>query len=326
MLLSLTPRIFLAFFVAILCLLPFGRCTSLWKSYIRSGAALIPRPPGTYSRQRDLDAKLLHVPSRRHTSGLSPGNEDRGDGQEINGMRNGFVVHHEQQHLTSGIQDNAQATASRGTLSGGFLRSNTPRRRALTYVAHNNIVRGHGQASGTRSLLARWGIRGRRRGHRNRRRRDGFTSALRDGGGGDGEGVAQRDTSPSGWLALIGGQLGWRGGGRGKGRWGLRGRRGGESGLAVQEDPSPGSVPRREMRADDEAGGRRLLLIVTPTYVRAAQSLYLLHLGNALRAVAPPVLWIVVEARGKVGRGPAEGVEREREREGDGGMRGRRLA
>lgn len=38
-----------------------------------------------------------------------------------------------------------------------------------------------------------------------------------------------------------------------------------------------------------------LLLIVTPTYVRPFQAMYLRRLANLLRLVPPPVLWIVVE-------------------------------
>ncbi|XP_009398588.2 probable beta-1,4-xylosyltransferase IRX9H [Musa acuminata AAA Group] len=40
---------------------------------------------------------------------------------------------------------------------------------------------------------------------------------------------------------------------------------------------------------------RKLLIVVTPTYNRAFQSYYLTRLGQTLRLVPPPLLWIVVE-------------------------------
>ncbi|KAI0528823.1 hypothetical protein KFK09_001366 [Dendrobium nobile] len=43
------------------------------------------------------------------------------------------------------------------------------------------------------------------------------------------------------------------------------------------------------------AMGSKLLIIVTPTYNRALQSYYLHRLGQTLRLVPPPLLWIVVE-------------------------------
>ncbi|KAJ4837599.1 hypothetical protein Tsubulata_043306 [Turnera subulata] len=39
----------------------------------------------------------------------------------------------------------------------------------------------------------------------------------------------------------------------------------------------------------------KLLIVVTPTYVRPFQAYYLNRLGHALRLVQPPLLWIVVE-------------------------------
>lgn len=39
----------------------------------------------------------------------------------------------------------------------------------------------------------------------------------------------------------------------------------------------------------------KLLIVVTPTYNRATQAYYLNRLGQVLRLVRPPVLWIVVE-------------------------------
>ncbi|XP_038982404.1 probable beta-1,4-xylosyltransferase IRX9H [Phoenix dactylifera] len=40
---------------------------------------------------------------------------------------------------------------------------------------------------------------------------------------------------------------------------------------------------------------RKLLIVVTPTYDRALQACYLSRLGQTLRLVPPPLLWIVVE-------------------------------
>ncbi|XP_031503153.1 probable beta-1,4-xylosyltransferase IRX9H [Nymphaea colorata] len=42
--------------------------------------------------------------------------------------------------------------------------------------------------------------------------------------------------------------------------------------------------------------GRKLLIVVTPTYNRAFQAYYLNRLAHTLRLVPPPLLWIVVEA------------------------------
>lgn len=40
---------------------------------------------------------------------------------------------------------------------------------------------------------------------------------------------------------------------------------------------------------------RKQIIVVTPTYNRALQAFYLNRLGQVLRLVPPPVLWIVVE-------------------------------
>lgn len=48
-----------------------------------------------------------------------------------------------------------------------------------------------------------------------------------------------------------------------------------------------------------------LLIVVTPTYNRAFQALYLTRLGQTLRLVRPPLLWIVVE----MDKGSAETAE-----------------
>ncbi|CAI5468522.1 unnamed protein product [Closterium sp. Yama58-4] len=54
---------------------------------------------------------------------------------------------------------------------------------------------------------------------------------------------------------------------------------------------------RVDARTGEETGGgvRPLLIIVTPTYVRPFQAMYLHRLANLLAQVPPPVLWLVVE-------------------------------
>ncbi|XP_042458639.1 probable beta-1,4-xylosyltransferase IRX9H [Zingiber officinale] len=54
-------------------------------------------------------------------------------------------------------------------------------------------------------------------------------------------------------------------------------------------NPPPFKLPQ------DQSGDGKLLLIVTPTYSPAFQRLYLSRLGQTLRLVRPPLLWIVVE-------------------------------
>jgi len=46
--------------------------------------------------------------------------------------------------------------------------------------------------------------------------------------------------------------------------------------------------------ADD--GRKKLLIVVTPTRARAAQAYYLSRMGQTLRLVDPPLLWVVVQA------------------------------
>ncbi|KAL6650200.1 hypothetical protein ACP70R_009125 [Stipagrostis hirtigluma subsp. patula] len=45
-----------------------------------------------------------------------------------------------------------------------------------------------------------------------------------------------------------------------------------------------------------DGGKEKLLIVVTPTRARAAQAYYLSRMGQTLRLVDPPVLWVVVEA------------------------------
>ncbi|KAK4484085.1 hypothetical protein RD792_011305 [Penstemon davidsonii] len=52
---------------------------------------------------------------------------------------------------------------------------------------------------------------------------------------------------------------------------------------------------RNEIRSDLDFITAKQLIVVTPTYNRALQAYYLNRLGQVLRLVKPPVLWIVVE-------------------------------
>ncbi|XP_047066587.1 probable glucuronosyltransferase Os04g0103100 [Lolium rigidum] len=56
-----------------------------------------------------------------------------------------------------------------------------------------------------------------------------------------------------------------------------------------QQEPNPGAAPA-------ERGGDKLLIVITPTRARASQAYYLSRLGQTLRLVRPPLLWVVVEA------------------------------
>ncbi|TKW02882.1 hypothetical protein SEVIR_7G033600v4 [Setaria viridis] len=47
---------------------------------------------------------------------------------------------------------------------------------------------------------------------------------------------------------------------------------------------------------DTNTNRKKLLIVVTPTRARAAQAYYLSRMGQTLRLVDPPVLWVVVEA------------------------------
>lgn len=66
------------------------------------------------------------------------------------------------------------------------------------------------------------------------------------------------------------------------------------------ERAEPAEIVRVELRsrADPGAGSdeRKLLIAVTPTYNRALQSFYLNRLGQTLRLVPPPLVWVVVES------------------------------
>ncbi|XP_020592369.1 probable beta-1,4-xylosyltransferase IRX9H [Phalaenopsis equestris] len=55
------------------------------------------------------------------------------------------------------------------------------------------------------------------------------------------------------------------------------------------------SPPSAQSGAAIPATGSKLLIIVTPTYNRALQYYYLHRLGQTLRLVPPPLVWIVVE-------------------------------
>ncbi|GAB2269557.1 Probable beta-1,4-xylosyltransferase irx9h [Dionaea muscipula] len=62
-------------------------------------------------------------------------------------------------------------------------------------------------------------------------------------------------------------------------------------------DVEVSTVSLVEMRMKDrfDYEPRKLLIVVTPTYNRALQAYYLNRLGQALKLVNPPLLWIVVE-------------------------------
>ncbi|KAL9250082.1 putative beta-1,4-xylosyltransferase IRX9H [Drosera capensis] len=65
-----------------------------------------------------------------------------------------------------------------------------------------------------------------------------------------------------------------------------------------------GSVSFVERKEDEKERfdyevARKLLIVVTPTYNRMFQGYYLSRLGQVLRLVNPPVLWIVVEIGGQ---------------------------
>ncbi|GAB4852462.1 hypothetical protein Ancab_016656 [Ancistrocladus abbreviatus] len=55
------------------------------------------------------------------------------------------------------------------------------------------------------------------------------------------------------------------------------------------------SVQRRMNEKFDYNPGRKLVIVVTPTYTRALQGYYLSRLGQVLRLVNPPLVWIIVE-------------------------------
>lgn len=46
---------------------------------------------------------------------------------------------------------------------------------------------------------------------------------------------------------------------------------------------------------ESELESRKLLIIVTPTYIRPFQAYYLNRLAHTLKSISPPLLWIVVE-------------------------------
>uniref|UniRef100_A0ACD5Y4C3 Uncharacterized protein n=1 Tax=Avena sativa TaxID=4498 RepID=A0ACD5Y4C3_AVESA len=57
-----------------------------------------------------------------------------------------------------------------------------------------------------------------------------------------------------------------------------------------QQLPAPGSGGGADEHGD------KLLIVITPTRARASQAYYLSRMGQTLRLVQPPVLWLVVEA------------------------------
>uniref|UniRef100_A0ACD5YUJ4 Uncharacterized protein n=2 Tax=Avena sativa TaxID=4498 RepID=A0ACD5YUJ4_AVESA len=59
--------------------------------------------------------------------------------------------------------------------------------------------------------------------------------------------------------------------------------------------PHPQQLPDSGSGGADEHGDK-LLIVITPTRARASQAYYLSRMGQTLRLVRPPVLWLVVEA------------------------------
>lgn len=57
----------------------------------------------------------------------------------------------------------------------------------------------------------------------------------------------------------------------------------------------PVQLGERKLEKSVELVYRKELIVVTPTYNRALQAYYLGRLGNLLRLVPPPLIWIVVE-------------------------------
>ncbi|XP_042473089.1 probable beta-1,4-xylosyltransferase IRX9H isoform X1 [Zingiber officinale] len=62
----------------------------------------------------------------------------------------------------------------------------------------------------------------------------------------------------------------------------------------IEIQPSEGRTHATDELTDPSRSGK-LLIVVTPTYNRASQGYYLNRLGQTLRLVPPPLLWIVVE-------------------------------
>ncbi|KAL2340052.1 hypothetical protein Fmac_007992 [Flemingia macrophylla] len=69
--------------------------------------------------------------------------------------------------------------------------------------------------------------------------------------------------------------------------------RGVEEGFVI--DPVSLSAGRERQRERFDFVPRKPLIVVTPTYGRAFQAYFLNRLGQVLRLVPPPVLWVVVE-------------------------------
>ncbi|URD94824.1 glycosyltransferase family 43 protein [Musa troglodytarum] len=65
--------------------------------------------------------------------------------------------------------------------------------------------------------------------------------------------------------------------------------------IEVLRSDNDGDVPPPNDILEDRSREKKLLIVVTPTYNRAFQRYYLIRLGQTLRLVSPPLLWIVVE-------------------------------
>ncbi|RRT61981.1 hypothetical protein B296_00004045 [Ensete ventricosum] len=65
--------------------------------------------------------------------------------------------------------------------------------------------------------------------------------------------------------------------------------------IEVVRSDNDGDVPPPNDLPEDRSLERKLLIVVTPTYNRVFQRYYLIRLGQTLRLVSPPLLWVVVE-------------------------------
>ncbi|KAF3323901.1 putative beta-1,4-xylosyltransferase IRX9H isoform X1 [Carex littledalei] len=63
--------------------------------------------------------------------------------------------------------------------------------------------------------------------------------------------------------------------------------------------PSDDRLDQSAMKQFNHAPEHKLIIVVTPTYNRAAQAYFLHRLAQTLRLVPPPLLWIVVEMGSK---------------------------
>ncbi|WOL08079.1 putative beta-1,4-xylosyltransferase IRX9H [Canna indica] len=65
--------------------------------------------------------------------------------------------------------------------------------------------------------------------------------------------------------------------------------------IDIVRSDNEGNAPPLRGLSEDHPRKQKLLIVVTPTYNRAFQRYYLTRLGQTLRLVPPPLLWILVE-------------------------------